>query len=74
MSHALPNIIPRRGKKLPDTNVFTEFTAKELDAIAPLQQGDEKGMGEFDCPTTEMIERMDERIQAAKRLKYGGCA
>ena len=61
-------------RERPDTNVFTEFTAAELDAVAPLRQGDEKWLGEFCYTTPELIERMDERIKAAKRLKYGGCA
>jgi hypothetical protein len=67
----LTNIIPHRGRGLRDTNVSTEFTAKELDSVAPLQRGDAKEMGEFSCPGPETIERMNERIKAAKRLKYG---
>lgn len=66
----LPNVIhPRR--ELPDSNVFTNLTAEELDAIAPLQQGDAKEMGEFCCPLPEVIERMDKRIKTAKEIKYG---
>jgi hypothetical protein len=68
---SLPYVIPRQGKGLPDTNVFTDFSAEQLDAIAPLEKGDSHEMGEFSCPSTEAIERMDERIKAAKRLKYG---
>ena len=74
MSKMLPYIIPHRSRTLPDTNVSAEFSAKELDAMAPLQQGDANEMGEYSFPSHEVIERMDRRIEAAKRLKYGGCA
>lgn len=66
----LPNIIPLRGKQLPDTNV-TYLTKSELDAIAPLHDGDAQEMGEFNFPNSDVISRMDARIRAAKRLKYG---
>lgn len=68
----LPNVI-RPARELPDSHVGEEFTAKELDAIAPLAPGDAQWFGEFCRPPIETVERMDRRIKAAKKLKYGVC-
>ena len=70
------DIVPCRGRdSLADTMVRESFTAKELDALAPLTKGD------IEClkgdryaryvPRPETIERLESRILAARRIKYG---
>ena len=68
--------IPCRGRlTLAETCVRESFTAKELDSLAPLTKGD------IEClkgdryaryvPRPETIERVERRILAARRIKYG---
>lgn len=65
-----PNVVSTR-EKLPDSNVGY-LVKSQLDEITPLDPGDADSMGEHDDADPEVIARMDARIRAAKRLKYGG--
>jgi hypothetical protein len=66
------NIVPCRGRAGKyDTHQLASFTETELDQLAPLDSRDPKEMGEFCIPSSETIARVQRRIQAARRLKYG---
>ena len=70
------DIVPCRGRTArADTMVQESFTAKELDALAPLIAGDCECLRENRYeryePRPETIERIEKRIQAARRIKYG---
>jgi len=65
-------VIPLRGDfPLGDTSVRESFTKRALDAIAPLAPGDERWLGENCYPSVETLERVEKRIEAARKLKYG---
>ena len=66
------SIVPYRGDfRGMDTRTEKTFSVRKLDEIAPLVAGDEKWMGENCIPSAETIERVQARIEAARRLKYG---
>ena len=49
----------------------TSFTAKQLDALAPLSSDDCECLRAFYTPRCETIERLNKRILAAREIKYG---
>lgn len=66
------HIVPCRGRAgRPDTDYFESFTEKELDLLAPLAPGDSQEMAQYSAPNPETITRLEQRIEAARRLKYG---
>jgi hypothetical protein len=74
MLYAPDRIVPARGRKgLADTDITSQnFTERELDLIAPLEPDDPIDIARDHIPNSETIARFDSRIQAARRLKYGG--
>ena len=71
-----PETIPWRGRLSgKDTDHTGSFGAKELDASAPLTPGDceclRSSRWDERDPRPETIERLEERILAARRIKYG---
>lgn len=65
-------MVPYRGNAPREaTRTEETFSVRRLDEIAPLAPGDEKWMGENVIPSAETIERVQARIEAARRLKYG---
>lgn len=66
------HIVSCRGRvRREDTDIHESFTAEQLDALAPLERGDTTEMGELSIPGSDTIDRLQKRIEAAKRLKYG---
>jgi len=66
-------VVPDRGRAGQfESNVCESFTAEQLDALAPLEPDDAREMGAYTTPRSETISRVQKRIQAARRLKYGG--
>ncbi len=65
-------ILPLRGDfPSVETYVRESFTESDLDQIAPLAPGDANCLGEFCCPSYETLLRVQQRIEAARILKYG---
>ena len=65
-------VVPCRGREARlDTDRDNDFTARELDELAPLAPGDAKDLGEHSTPSSETLARVEKRIKAARRLKYG---
>jgi len=70
----IPTLVPCRGRESRlDTERDNEFTARQLDELAPLAPGDAKELADkyHSLPSDETMARMAARILAARRLKYG---
>ena len=66
------NVVPCRGRDGGAPTIVCEsFNTKQLDALAPLAPIDQKALGERFVPEKETIDRLEKRIEAARRLKYG---
>ena len=66
-------VVPYRGDypRADTRGDRASFTKSDLDKIAPLAPGDERWLGENCFPSCETMERVEARIEAARRLKYG---
>ena len=68
----IDNVVPCRGRyALPERDVQTAFSARELDDLEPLDQRDIAELAERSRPRDETISCVERRILAARRLKYG---
>jgi len=66
-------VVPLRGDfpRADTRGDRASFSKSDLDKIAPLAPGDERWLGENCFPSCETMERVEARIEAARRLKYG---
>ncbi len=66
------SVVHLRGEfKRDETHVRESFTESELDVIAPLAPGEQNSLGENCSPVPGTIDRIQQRIEAARMLKYG---
>lgn len=67
-----PSVIPWRDREARDNScVRSAFTMRELDAIAPLEPQDQNDLIVYAMPLPGTRNRMQARIEAARKLKYG---
>lgn len=65
-------LVPCRGREdRLATNPCDTFSTRQLDELAPLEPHDASELGDYCTPSSETITRVQKRIEAARRLKYG---